>query len=282
MDGVANVINDLAKRSIEANKANEGDYYDDEGLLVCGVCRKNKQCKITFFEEEKIVGCICQCEIDKQNAEKAERERAEREKRIRELRRAGFPESDMQKWTFENDDNENPKITQAMQKYVDKFAEFKEQGKGLLLYGSVGTGKTYAACEVANALIDRGYPVLVTNFARLINTLQGTFEKQEYIDSLNKFQLIIIDDLGIERDTSFAREQVYNIIDGRYRAGLPMIITTNLSIDKIKKPDDIENKRIYDRILERCFPLECNGKSRRLKKVRNDYEEMKRILGLGE
>ena len=280
MDGVANIINDLAKRSIEANKANEGDYYDDEGLLVCGVCRKNKQCKITVFGEEKTVGCICQCEVDKQNAEKAEREREDREKRIRELRRTGFPESDMQKWTFANDDMANPKITQAMQRYVDKFSEFRKEGKGLLLYGSVGTGKTYAACEIANALIDKGYPVLVTNFARLINTLQGTFEKQEYIDSLNQFQLIVIDDLGIERDTSFAREQVYNIIDGRYRAGLPMIITTNLSIDKIKKPDDIENKRIYDRILERCFPIEITGNSRRIKAVRESYNDMKELLGL--
>ena len=280
MEGVKEFINVLAERSIEANKATEGDYYDNEGLLVCGVCHTHKQCKIAPFGEERIVGCICQCEVDKRNAEKAERERAELEKRVKELRRAGFPESDMQNWTFANDDNTNPKITKAMMNYVDNFTDLRKAGKGLLMYGSVGTGKTYAACEVANALIDKGYPVLVTNFARLINTLQGTFEKQEYIDSLNRFQLIVIDDLGIERDTPFAREQVYNIIDGRYRAGLPMIITTNLSIDKIKNPDEMENKRIYDRILERCFPVEVAGNSRRVKAIRESYNDMKNLLGL--
>lgn len=280
MNGVADFINDLAKRSIEANKANGGDYYDDSGLLVCGVCHTRKQCKFTLLGEEITAGCSCQCEIEKEKAEKAERERAEREKRIKELRKAGFPESNMQNWTFANDDMGNPKITQAMQKYVDDFEKFLKTGQGLLLYGSTGTGKTFAACEVANALIDKGYPVLVTNFARVINTLQGTFEKQKFIDSLNQFQLIVIDDLGTERDTPFAREQVFNIIDSRYRAGSPMIITTNLSSDEIKKAGDVENKRIYDRILERCFPIEVTGNNRRIKAVRERYNEMKDLLGL--
>lgn len=230
--------------------------------------------------EEITVSCTCQCEIEKEKAGKAERERAEREKRIKELRRAGFPESNMQNWTFANDDMGNPKITQVMQKYVDNFSKLCKTGQGLLLYGSTGTGKTFAACEVANALIDKGYSVLVVTLAWLINTLQGTFEKQKFIDSLNQFQLIVIDDLGTERDTPFAREQVFNIIDSRYRAGLPVIITTNLSSDEIKKPDDIKNKRIYDRILERCFPIEVTGNNRRIKAVRERYNEMKDLLGL--
>ena len=90
----------------------------------------------------------------------------------------------------------------------------------------------------------------------------------------------MIDDLGIERDTSYAKEQVYNIIDSRYRSGLPMIITTNLTMDKIKNPEDIENLRIYDRILERCFPIEVSGGNRRRKAVREDYDAMKNLLGL--
>lgn len=94
-------------------------------------------------------------------------------------------------------------------------------------------GKTYAACEVANALIDKGYPVLVTNFARITNTIQGMYEgKQDYIDSLNEFQLLVIDDLGAERESAYMQEMVYNIIDSRYRAGLPMIYTTNISIEQ--------------------------------------------------
>jgi DNA replication protein DnaC len=186
----------------------------------------------------------------------------------------------MQNWTFANDDHANEQITKAALKYVENFSDMLKMGKGLLLYGNTGTGKTYTACEIANALIDEGYPVLVTNFARILNTLQGTFEKQDYIDSHNNYALLVIDDLGIERDTAYAKEQVFNIIDSRYRSGLPMIITTNLTMEKIKNPEDIENRRIYDRILERCFPIEVGGGSRRRKAVREDYEVMKNLLGL--
>lgn len=261
----------------ERIKAEEGDYIGEDGLWYCGKCNTRKQAKIELFGKIRTPMCLCRCKAEAKAREDEERERREKAER---LRNDGFSDRQMQQWTFANDDMSNEKATRVMQNYVDNFPELKKQGKGLLLYGSVGTGKTYAACEVANALIDKGYSVLVTNFSTILNTLQGTFEKQEYIDSLNRYSLLVVDDLGIERDTAFAKEQVFNVIDGRYRAGLPMIITTNMTIDKLKSPTDIESGRIYDRILERCFPFEISGGSRRRKAVRDSYESMKEILGL--
>lgn len=277
MQGAITALEKAAKEKIPAN---EGDYIGEDGLLYCGKCKTKKQGRYKMPWGEVTPHILCKCEKEKKEAEEAERKKAEMETEIAKLRRNGFPESNMQNWTFANDDMENERITKAMKRYADNFDELRKRGKGLLLYGNCGTGKTYAACEVANALIDRGIPVMVTNFARIINTLQGTFEKQEYIDSFNNYPLLVIDDLGIERDTPFAKEQVFNIVDSRYRAGLPMIITTNLTIDKIKNPDDIENGRIYDRILERCFPIEVSGYSRRRKAVKESYNDMKDLLGL--
>ena len=274
------IVDVLEARAAEAIRAEENDYLGEDGLLYCGKCHTKKQTEINFFGQLRRPMCMCKCEVEKRDAEEAERKRIEFEKKVNELRRKGFPEADMRNWTFANDDHANEQITTAALKYVENFSELRKMGKGLLLYGNTGTGKTYAACEIANALIDQGYPVLVTNFARILNTLQGTFEKQEYIDSHNNYALLVIDDLGIERDTAFAKEQVFNIIDSRYRSGLPMIITTNLTMEKIKNPEDIENRRIYDRILERCFPIEVGGSSRRRKAVREDYEVMKSLLGL--
>lgn len=277
---IGQALNDMIQKSREAIPKVDGDYIGENGLLYCGKCNTPKQTEIVVLGKVSRPYCLCKCGTEKRDSEETERKQAEFNNRVQDLRRLGFPDADMLKWTFANDDMENEQITKAMKRYVENFQELKKQGKGLLLYGNVGRGKTYAACEVANALIDKGYPVLVTNFSRVLNTLQSTFEKQEYIDNLNKFALLVIDDLGIERETEYAKEQVYNIIDSRYRAGLPMIITTNLSIDKIKNPSDIENGRIYDRIIERCFPIEVKGQNRRHKAVRESYGDMKELLGL--
>ena len=280
---LAETIDGIIEQGKLSIKANEGDYIGEDGLLYCGNCHTKKQTEVDIFGAVRRPMCLCKCMTEKRDAEEAAMKREEFERRTKEYRKTGFPESDMQNWTFENDDMANERITKAMRNYVDNFAELKKHGKGLLLYGSIGKGKTYAACEVANALIDKGYPVLVTNFARLTNTIQGKFEgKQEYIDSLNQFQLLVIDDLGAERKSEYMQEIVYNIIDSRYRAGLPFIITTNMTIEEIKTPTDIGNARIYDRIIERCFPIEVNGKNRRRKKVIAEYDEMKKLLGLDE
>lgn len=277
---VTPMIDALEARASVAIRAEEGDYIGDDGLLYCHKCHTRKQTEVAILGKIRRPMCLCKCEAAKKAAEEDENNRRKFEERVRELRRMGFSEEHMANWTFANDDLSNEKITKAAQRYVDNFADFRRNGKGLLLYGNTGTGKTYTACEIANALIDQGYPVLVTNFSRILNTLQGTYDRQEYLDGLNAYQLLVVDDLGIERDTAYAKEQVFNVVDARYRSGLPMIITTNLTMEKIKNPEDIENRRIYDRILERCFPIEVNGSSRRRKAVREDYEEMKNLLGL--
>ena len=277
---IEQAFSEMVKISGKSIPKNENDYIGENGLLYCGNCNTPKQTKVTVLGKVYQPYCLCKCEEEKLNKEDAERKQRDFEERVKSLRRAGFPDADMMNWTFANDDMENEQITKAMKRYVENFQELKKQGKGLLLYGNVGRGKTYAACEVANALIDKGYSVLVTNFARIVNKLQSTFEKQEYIDSLNDFSLLVIDDLSAERDTEYMKEQIFQVIDARYRANLPMIITTNLSIDEIKKTSNLEYSRIYDRIIEKCFPIEVKGQNRRHKAVRESYGDMKELLGL--
>ena len=269
----------LEARANEAIKTEEGDFIKD-GLLHCGKCGTPKQCRVKILGKTISPKCLCKCESERIKQEEEQAKRQELEERIKKYRKMGFPESQMEYWTFENDDRSNAKLSDMAKRYVDNFKEFYKDGKGLLLHGGVGTGKTYIACMIANALIDKGYPVLVTNFSRILSTLQGTFDKQEYLDSLNQFKLLVIDDLGIERDTGYAKEQVYNIIDSRYRAGLPMIITTNLTMQKMATETELADKRVYDRIIERCFPVEVAGESRRMKKLINSFDDMKNMLGI--
>lgn len=270
----------LAEQSHEVIKAEDGDFIKD-GLLHCGKCQTAKQTKIEFMGEIVKPMCLCKCEVERKEKEaEAERQR-QRAERIAKNRTNCFPERQMQEWTFDNDDGANEKLTNMAKRYVAHFDNFRKDGKGLLLYGGVGTGKTYLACMIANALLDEGYPVLVTNFSRILNTLQSNFEhRQDYLDGFNRYSLLVIDDLGVERGTEFAKEQVYNVIDSRCLSGLPMIITTNLSVKKLANETEIGYKRIYDRIIEKCYPVEVTGESRRLKKLIETKDDMKNLLGI--
>lgn len=253
------------------------EYMGEDGLLYCRKCNTPIQTVVDFLGTKRKVFCICECER-KRIQDEAEQDKQKERNRKRSV---CFAETNMHSWTFENDDGKNPKMTEVMKNYVEHFSEFRRDGKGLILYGSVGTGKTYYAACIGNALIDRDYTVLMTNFATLVNKLQGMFEgKQEYIASLNRYSLLIIDDLGAERKSEFMQEQIFNIIDARYRSGLPMIITTNLSAEELKKPQEVAYARIYDRILERCHPVKVDGGSRRRDKLKDSFEETQRKLGL--
>lgn len=271
----------IIKSAAEENKRESGDYVKN-GLLYCGKCHTPKQTHVCFLGKESIVSCMCSCKKQTYEKEEAERKARELRDRIDRHRRDGFKGSDLINDTFEKDDGQDTRTMQIMQRYVQQFREkFMPEGKGLLLYGPCGTGKTFAAACVANALIDQGWQCLVTNFTTISNQLQGFHEgKQEYLDGYRTYRLVVIDDLGVERDTKYMQEIVYSFIDSMYRAKIPMLITTNLALKDLTQPENIEANRIYERILERCIPVEVSKVARRKRKISAEANEMKSLLGM--
>ena len=120
--------------------------------------------------------------------------------------------------------------------------------------------------------------VKMTNFNTILNDLFAAEDKKEYIRSLNGYELLIIDDLGVERSSEYVLENIFSVIDWRYRSGKPLIITTNLPLAQLKQETKIEKKRIYDRILERCIPVKIDGVSRREAMANDNMQTMKNIL----
>ena len=104
-------------------------------------------------------------------------------------------------------------------------------------------------------------------------------DRNAYIDSFNAYPLLIIVDLGIERNSEFAREQVFHIIDSRYRSQLPMIVTTNLTLKELKDPEDLARARIYDRVLERCVPILVNDQNVRKLIAAQNISMARKLLG---
>ena len=92
--------------------------------------------------------------------------------------------------------------------------------------------------------------------------------------------MIAIDDLGVERGTEYMTEQMELIIDQLYRAGTPMIITSNYSPEWMMREQELRRKRMYDRILERCHAVEIAGESKRIQAGRSNHWPVHKELGL--
>lgn len=95
----------------------------------------------------------------------------------------------------------------------------------------------------------------------MVNRMQGNFgaDRDSYMTSLMRPELLILDDLGAERNTSFGKERIFDVINRRRLTGKPMIITTNIPIVTMQKAASLDERRIYDRILEVCVPIRFDG-----------------------
>lgn len=278
---VQKYIENLAERTKTTIAVAEDDYHDKDGFLVCGKCHTRKEIEVSLPWGKIRPYCLCECEKAKQDKEREVQEEKQRRERIQRFRDNAFPDGSLADCTFDRASDPNNKLILAMQRYVDNFRQFKDDGRGILLYGSVGTGKTFLAACTANALIDKGMPVLMTSVSYIANKLMGMFEgKNEYIESLNTYPLLVLDDLGAERNTEYMNEVVYTIINARYKAKLPLVVTTNLTTEQLKAPTDVTMARTYSRVLEMCFPIKVEGVDIRREKARSEYKTMSDILGL--
>lgn len=262
----------------------EKEYIKD-GHAYCKVCHERKDGDVMEFFGNKMilrVACKCDREIEQQ------KKRREKQMEIERLKRTCF--NSMREWsyTFENYQGEENQSLMIAKNFVEDYEKMKKENIGLLFYGSVGSGKTYLACSIANSLIEQyQISVKIRNFAQIINELQKSsfdFDKNAYIESLVNTSVLILDDLGIERDTSYAKEQVYNIVNSRYLKQKPTIFTTNLSCDTIQNcKDSVEYQRIYSRIIEMCIPVMVVGEDFRKFIQRDKLTRNKdRLLNGGE
>ena len=279
--GASNVFSGIAARAAQRYAEQPGDYRDADGLLMCGKCHTPKQVRQPFLGNVKVLACACKCVIEHNRREAEEKRKRDRMQYLDSMRRTGFPDTEMRKWTFANDDGGNASLMSIARNYVANFDAMRSNGTGLLFYGNVGCGKSFAAACIANALIGNGTPCMMTNFTRIINRLQESFDgRQKYIDNLSRFDLLVIDDMAVERNTEYVWEQVMTIIDARYRSGLPVVVTTNLTIGELADPADIRRQRVYSRLKEMCLPIEVTGADRRTRKMERNIMSAKSLLGL--
>ena len=209
------------------------------------------------------------------------REAMEREKanRIQQKRKRVFGSAQgLMACTFDRDNGAVPQLAWARQ-YVEHWPEMRRENMGLLFWGPAGTGKTFAAACIANALVDLEVGVRMITLGEALLNLFGMSgeERIQYLEVLTTCGLLILDDFGVERRTPYAREQVYEIVNRRYLSGRPMVVTTNLTLEELKNANR-DDSRIHDRVLERCVPVCFDGTSLRQEKTAERVKRMQTLL----
>jgi DNA replication protein DnaC len=144
-------------------------------------------------------------------------------------------------------------------------------GKGLLLMGKEGTGKTHVAVAILKEVLRKGYSGLYWNvpelFLELRRTMNESAEQNEadLFDEALKADLLVLDDLGAERTSEYVMDRLYVLINGRYQNDTATVITTNRTLEELRAQI---GKRIASRICEMCVSVEFPPGDYRLQNLR--------------
>jgi len=150
----------------------------------------------------------------------------------------------------------DPEEEESLKEAFDKARSFAQRPEGWLLFtGTYGCGKTHLAAAIANYRVKHGYPALFVVVPDLLDHLRDTFNPQSTVTFYQQFEevrrtpLLVLDDLGTESATPWAREKLYQIFDYRYNANLPTVITTAKYLNEI-------DPRLETRMVDesRCTP----------------------------
>ena len=254
----------------------------------CSKCGDPLYIEKEFLGQVRKLPVICKCkkeELEKDNERIRQQELSNRLKTLKKnsLMDERFNGCTFDNWTIEDS---NKKLYNLGIRYCEKWDSIKKENIGLILHGVPGTGKTFLSFCIANYLIDRYVPVIAISSIGILSRIKETYNsygiegEAEIIRTIQNADLLVLDDLGAENDTDWTKSMIYEIIDFRYRNEKPMIVTTNLSMDALKKKltSDDGVSRTYDRIIEMCQPVEVKGESKRVKKASDKTQLLKSIL----
>ena len=257
---------------------------DENGEIpICPDCGKPKKMRLNIGGKMRTVGISCDCTERLIAEQKAQQKRDERrmaiDRFLAELDECGALDKGFSQ-TFAQDDAPGSDAGRAARKYCDRFDEFSRDGIGILFGGGVGTGKTFYAACIANELAKHGRFVIMTSLQSIASAMSKDFgeKRARVLHGIRACDLLVLDDLGAERNTEYMQEQSYEVVNERYKTGKPMIVTTNLSAAEINNADSVMTRRICERVRERCKPVKMLGISRREAGKQNTEERWNELM----
>ena len=262
---LTNALASIGAAVLEARtRAGVEETIDADGMPYCSTCGEPLMLELRItgqmaelLGEKRYVPRNCQCMKDMFALEDEEREQHKRKEEIRRKRQHCLKSEKYRKSTFDKDDGRAPAIRRTCERYVEKYKEMIASNLGLAFIGGNGGGKTFWASCIANALIEAGASVLMTTLTKLIQEMNADYgeNREAIMRKVKTVDFLILDDYGAERGTEFSLEQAFEVLDTRYGAEKPLIITANLTEDILKNPPSINYARSYSRVIEMCPAL---------------------------
>lgn len=277
----------------------EATAFSPPDPVVCEYCGQPRYHRGTRLQDRILwipVPQPCSCPEavaakEKAQAEAKAKELAERkaaeEQRIRNRIKKLIGESGMRERflhrtfeTFKTPDNKTARALRVATTYAENF-DSKLPGpdnierldrNGLFITGGIGTGKTHLAAAIANNLMSKGKPVICMTMIDLLARIKATYDsgqisEGEVLKLYETVPLLIIDDIGKEPATEWGVSKIYAIINARYEAYMPTIITTNYDdqtlVQRLTPPkgDNMTAEATVDRLREMCAGLIMDGPS---------------------
>lgn len=250
---------------VEERKPLYDDEYMKDNMRYCKNCHEPRE----IYLMSGYMPQTCRCQQEEKKRKELESIEDKKRERIKENKKSSNMKG-KEDITFgsmvENADNREA-IKQAKD-YVMRFNK-GEHPQNLIILGSVGTGKTTVAYAIGNNLLARGHSVFFANVYEIVNQRMGEeYRGMNYWfdDLCYDSKLLIIDDIGAERNTSFAKERLVSLVDYRVSKGKATLYTTDLTEKQLYEGTNIDEQRLYDRMLQNSEIITMNGASFRRKK----------------
>jgi DNA replication protein DnaC len=187
--------------------------------------------------------------------------------------KATFPTTDFIKYPPEHRKNAAT-VYNVIQNYLTRlitnFKRGQAFGEGVFIHGQTGSGKTHLLGCIANYLIENGVDVLYVVYADLLDKIRETYNEgateteSAILRRVTSVSVLLLDDLGMEKNSEFAQKYLAQIIDHRYRHMLATIITSNFTLPELKErsKNDMYGERVIWRLVEICHLFNLSGNLR--------------------
>lgn len=259
LNSVNTIFGKLEIRQVKMNCILHGEYLANQ-VLLGGKLKEISGCPKCHEEH------LAQRAIDEEKARKEE-EAKNRQARIKETRMPLEYQSKGFSTFIQETDSQRDAYNMA-KRFVNGWEKAKAGGYGLLFLGGCGTGKTHLACAIMLELLDRyacfypRYYKVSEIFSAVRSTYQtgSTTNEEETIKFFSSIQLLVIDEVGVQKGSESEKRILFSILDNRVTSKKPTILMSNLGP---KDCVEVLGDRLYDRIRSKCVPALFRGKSMR-------------------